>query len=55
MTIRLTIQNELELTAATLLKQLCEDRFASRLFSRDDTLWGEAAQDEASQLSLIHI
>ncbi len=29
--------------------QLVADRVASRLFAQDDTLWGEAAQDEASK------
>jgi glucose-6-phosphate isomerase len=28
--------------------RLAEERFASRLFDKDATLWGEAAQDEAS-------
>ena len=28
---------------------LVEDRVASRLFAQDDTLWGQAAQDEASK------
>lgn len=49
MTVQLCIQNGLERAAQAPLRQLCEDRFASRLLSRDDTLWGEAARDEASK------
>ena len=35
-------------TGDAALRQLVADRFASRLFARDATLWGEAAQSEAS-------
>ena len=48
MTVQLSIRNELELAAQAPLRQLCEGHFASRLLSQDDTLWGEAARDEAS-------
>ena len=34
---------------AAHVPRLVEDRFASRLFARDHTLWGQAAEDEASK------
>lgn len=49
MTIQLSIQNELDQASQAPLQQLCEDHFASRLLSRDETLWGKAARDEASK------
>lgn len=48
MTVQLSIQKELEQASQAPLRQLSEDHFASRLLSRDDTLWGKAAHDEAS-------
>lgn len=49
MTIRLAVSSELQRSGAALLDQLLEDRFASRLFQQDATLWGASAEDEASQ------
>lgn len=49
MTIQLSVRSALELASEALLRQLCEDRFASRILQRDDTLWGRAARDEASK------
>ena len=35
--------------AAEHVPSLVEDRFASRLFQRDATLWGPEAEEEASK------
>lgn len=48
MTIRLTIASDLELAGAQLLSRLVEERFASRLFQQDATLWGASAREEAA-------
>lgn len=48
MTIRLYVNEEQQRSGAPLLARLIEDRFASRLFREDRTLWGPEAEVDAS-------
>lgn len=49
MTIKAVMSSELERSAVVPLSRLVKDRFASRLFQKDATLWGPAAEEEASR------
>lgn len=48
MSIRLTIDSELEQSGVPYLRALLDCQFASRLLAKDATLWGDAAEEEAS-------
>ena len=49
MSIRLTIDSELEQAGNPFLRELLDAQFASRLLAQDPTLWGAAAEEEASR------
>lgn len=48
MTIKVHYSKTVESALAQFLPQLIEDKVASRIFQKDSSLWGEAAQPEAS-------